>query len=94
MQAFNTCRKVMSEEEKEEMKEEEKKDSLFVCVQRWLENLPDLAEFPGKYEKAIKEMLEKKRNNIEKDGSKEDYEKKLKRLEEVHITSYILAIYM
>ena len=79
---MNLCRKVMSEEEKKEMKEEQKKDLLFAYVQRWLESLPDLAEFPGKYEKAIKEMLEKEWNSIKQDGNKEDYEKKIKRLEE------------
>ena len=56
----------MSAEELEEMKEEEKKDTLFACVQRWLEGLPDLAEFPGKFERAIKEMLEKKRSSTRK----------------------------
>ena len=74
----------MSKEELEEMKEEEKKDSLFVCVQRWLESLPELAEFPGKFERAIKEMMEKRRNNIKRDGNK-DYEKEIKKLEEVKL---------
>ena len=70
----------MSAEELEEMKEEEKKDTLFACVQRWLESLPDLAEFPGKFERAIKEMLEKKRNSIKKD---EKYEENIKKLDNV-----------
>ena len=78
------CRQVMNKEELEEMKEEEKKDSLFACVQRWLESLPDLAEFPGKFERAIKEMIEKKQNSIKKDGN-QDYEKKIKQLEEVQL---------
>lgn len=73
----------MSEEEKKEMKEEEKKESLFACVQRWLEGLQDLADFPGKYERAIKNMLEKKLDDIKKNGDKKDYENKIKRLEEV-----------
>ena len=33
----------MSAEELGEMTEEEKKDTLFACVQRWLESLPYLA---------------------------------------------------
>ena len=73
----------MSTEELEEMKEEEKKDTLFSCVQRWLESLPDLAKFPGKFERAVKEMIEKKRNSIKKDGTKEEYEKKIKKLDDV-----------
>ena len=81
---FNVhCRQVMSTEEREEMRKEEKKDTLFACVQSWLENLPDLAEFPGKFERAIKEMIEKKRNNIKKDGNKDNYEKQIKKLEDV-----------
>ena len=77
-------RQVMSKEELEEMKDEERKDSLFACVQRWLENLPDLAEFPRKYERAIKEMVAKKRNSIKRNGNK-DYEMEIKKLEEVCI---------
>ena len=64
----------MSKEELKEMKEEEEKDSLFVCIQRWLENLPDLADFPTKYEKAINEMMKKKRNSIT-DGDKAGIER-------------------
>ena len=56
------------------MREEEEKDSLFVCVQRWLENLPQLADFPEKYEKAINEMMKKKRNGIT-DGDKAGIER-------------------
>ena len=73
----------MSTEERDEMKKEEKKESLFACVQRWLESLPDLAEFPGKFKRAIEEMIEKKKSNIKKDGNKEDYEKKIKKVDEV-----------
>ena len=72
----------MSKAELEEMREEEKKESLFACIQRWLETLSDLAEFPGKYETAIKEMIEKKRNGLKKDGNK-NYEIEIKKLEEV-----------
>ena len=75
----------MSAEELEEMKEEEKKDTLFACVQRWLEGLPDLAEFPGKFERAIKEMLEKKRSSTKKD---EKYEENIKKLENVYNLSH------
>ena len=81
----------MSKEELEEMKEEEKKDSLFVCIQSWLENLQNLAEFPGKYERAIKEMIDKKRNSIKRDGNK-DYEMEIKKLKEVRICVQLLLI--
>lgn len=77
----------MSQEELEEMKAEEKKESLFACVQRWLENLPDLAEFPGKFERAIKEMIERKQNSIKKDRN-EDYEKEIEKLK--NVCSYCL----
>ena len=72
----------MSKEELEKMREEEKKESLFACIQRWLESLQDLAEFPGKYERAIKEMMEKKRNGIKRDGNK-NYEIEIQKLKEV-----------
>ena len=75
----------MSAEELEEMEEEKKKDTLFACIQRWLESLPDLAEFPGKFERAIKEMLEKKRSSINKD---EKYEENIKKLDKVCNLSY------
>ena len=78
----------MSAEELGEMTEEEKKDTLFACVQRWLESLPDLAEFPGNFEKAIKEMIDKEHNSIKKDGKKEDYEKEIKKLEDVCSNTY------
>ena len=81
----------MSQEELEEMKVEEKKESLFACVQRWLENLPDLAEFPGKFERAIKEMIERRQSSIKKEGNK-DYEKEIKKLEDV--CSYCLYSYI
>jgi len=79
------CREVMSKEEREEMKEEEKKESLFACVQRWLENLPDLADFPGKYERAVKEMIKKKQE-------KGDYKNEMEKLKRVQLLYLQLPI--
>ena len=64
----------MTEEEKKRMNEEQKKDTLFACVQRWLESLPELEKFSEKYEKAIKNMIEEKRSRPENNNQEKKEE--------------------
>ena len=47
------------------------------------EELGEMTEEEKKDEKAIKEMIDKEHNSINKDGKKEDYEKEIKKLEDV-----------
>jgi len=63
-------RKVMSDKEREEMAAEQGKVSMFFCVEKWLENLPELDEkkfnFPAKFEQAILAMIKQEGETEEK----------------------------
>jgi len=69
----------MSNREREEMAAEQKKDSMFTCVERWLESLPELDEknfnFPAKFEQAILAKVKKEMDKAKTEEDKQRVEK-------------------
>ena len=69
----------MSDKEREEMEAEQKKVSIFTCVERWLESLPELDErnfnFPSKFEQAILAMLKQEEDRVKSEENTQNVEK-------------------
>jgi len=72
---ISQTRKKLTDKEREEVLAEKNKESLFACVQKWLESFPELNEknfnFPAKYEQAVLAMVKPFEDRNKQDGNEE-----------------------
>jgi len=80
----------LTDKEREEVLAEKKKESLFTCVEKWLESFPELDEknfnFSAKYEQAVLAMVKPFEDKSKQDGNEEG----LKAIEMVLLLYYNL----